>query len=203
MNMKLTLTEACLMEASGELGGKAQAHLREHIAKYPAALRECEIARANLALLQPLPKVELSEEQRRIIGNDIKAGVQRKLWVRRHEEQAQKRWKHIYRALAVASAVAAAVVVTGSFYYLDVQNSKQRSAVARAELLRKEQVLDSYLASEEPTAIDRDINEFTQGVEKLSAETVAVITENNSFDPAFLETNITPEDEQEFGPRGM
>jgi hypothetical protein len=202
--MKLTLTEACLLEASGELGGKAHAHLQEHIAKYPAALLEYEIARGNLSLLKTLPKVELSEDQKRIIGNNIKAGVQKKLWAKRHEEQANQRWKHIYRALAVASAVAAAVVVTGSFYYLDQENAKQRSAMAKAQLQRTEQVLDSFLAPEQLTAIDQDISDISEGVQKLSEDTVAAVPENGSpIDPQLIDFKITPEDEQEFGPRGM
>jgi len=37
---KLTLTEACLMEASGELGGKAREKLHDHVNRFPRALLE-------------------------------------------------------------------------------------------------------------------------------------------------------------------
>ena len=199
--MKLTLTEACLMEASGELGGKARARLLEHVQKYPAALLEYEIARGNLALLKMLPKVEISDDEKLALASNIKVGVQRKIWARRHEEQAQQRWKRVYKALAWSSAAAAAVVIAASITFVQVQENQQRVAIARAQLNRTEQVLDSYMAADQPSGIDSDINSVSKGLEALDKDTVAVAPENPSpFEPVIFDINITPQDLQEFTP---
>ncbi len=118
MKKKLTLTEACLMDASGELGANAKAKLAEHVQQFPKALLEYEIARGNMALLNSLPKSAMTDVGAKKMSNAIKAGIQKKLVEQKREEQARRRWKLIHRAVAGVSAVAAGLVIAMSINYL-------------------------------------------------------------------------------------
>ena len=72
---RLNLAQTCLLDVSGELGAKAKAQLHEHVAKYPAALVEYELARVKFDLLGYRPKPDFSDELKRLIAAQNERGV--------------------------------------------------------------------------------------------------------------------------------
>src|SRR5437763_1244821 len=100
---KLNLNEACLLEASGELGPKASEQLHAYIERHASARRELENAKTQLAMLQTIPVPELSAADRTRIASTIKQAVHKKLAKIEREEKAQQRWKLIYRAMTAVS----------------------------------------------------------------------------------------------------
>ena len=197
MKKKLTLTEACLMEASGELGANAKAKLLEHVQQFPKALLEYEIARGNMALLNSLPKPSMTDADKKKMSNAIKAGIQKKLLEQKHEEQAARRWKLIHKAVASVSAVAAGLVIAMSVNYLINENSRQQAAVARAE-----QTLDIYYAPGTPSQFDSAIGQAMETLTTLEIASNAASTPfaPSAFENAINEFDITQEDRQDFGP---
>jgi hypothetical protein len=197
MKKKLTLTEACLMDASGELGVNAKAKLAEHVQQFPKALLEYEIARGNMALLKSLPKPAMTDADAKKMANAIKAGIQKKLLGQKREEQARRRWKLIHKAVAGVSAAAAGLVIALSITYLVNENSRQQAAVARAE-----QTLDNYYAPSAPSQIDSAIAQALAALNSIEAASVAASTPfgPSAFEKAINEFDITQEDRQDFGP---
>jgi hypothetical protein len=197
MKKKLTLTEACMMDASGELGAAAKARLLEHVQQFPKALLEYEIARGNMALLNALPKPEMSDEEKKKMANAIKAGIQKKILDKKREEQAKRRMKLIYRAVAGISAVAAGLVIAMSINYLVGQDQKQRMAVARAE-----QVLNTYFAEDTKSSFEGALDQARKDLDELQNNTIAVHQPfaPSAFEGALNEIEITPEDRMDFGP---
>lgn len=157
---RLTLSEACLMEASGELGAKAHAKLQAHIDKYPAALLEFEIARGNLEMLRTLPKVQLTQDESRQIGSNIKVGIQQKLWQAQHARKSAYRWKIAYRTLAGITGVAAAMVITAGVLWVEKQNNLRA-------LRNAEQLVDGYLATGQTNDTDNQLGALSQNIEEL------------------------------------
>lgn len=157
---RLTLSDACLMEASGELGAKAHEKLQSHIEKFPAALLEFEIARGNLELLRTLPKVELSKDERRQISSNIKVGIQQKLWREKHAQMVAHRWKLAYRVLAGVSGVAACLVIGAGVMWVQEQNELR--AVRTAE-----QLVNGYLAAGQTNVTDRQFGAVSQDIDDL------------------------------------
>ena len=157
---RLTLSEACLMEASGELGAKAHAKLQAHIEKFPAALLEFEIARGNLELLRTLPKVQLTQDEKRQIGSNIKVGIQQKLWRAQQADKVARRWKFAYRALAGVSGVAACLVIGAGVLWVKDQNDLRTVRTA-------EQLVNGYLAAGQANGTDQRFGEVSQDIDAL------------------------------------
>jgi hypothetical protein len=185
MKKKLTLTEACLMDASGELGANAKAKLHEHVQQFPAALLEYEIARGNMALLKSLPKPTMTDADKKKMANVIKAGIQKRLLEQKREEQAKRRWKLIHKAVAGVSAVAAGLVIAMSVNYLMNENTRQHNAVARVE-----QVLNTYYSADAAA----ETEQLGTGIALATNEPVGPSPYEGLID------EITPEDRADFGP---
>src|ERR1035437_2910219 len=104
---RMNLSDALLLEASGELHETTRRKLHAHLAKHPESRKQLEEIQAQLALLKSMPRLELTEETRRQMAASIKQGVQKKLRQIEREEHARKRRMLIYRSMAGISAAAA------------------------------------------------------------------------------------------------
>ena len=134
---RLTLSETCMLEASGELGESTRQRLMAHLEKHPEARQHLEQIKGQLELLRSMPKLELSDEMRKQLASSIKQGVQKKLRMMEREELARRRWKLIYRSLAGVSAAAAAVIVVAGLFVINQSIAQRReqeriAAVSRA-----------------------------------------------------------------------
>jgi hypothetical protein len=129
----LTLQQQCVLDVSGELPPKRAQQLHDAVAAYPAALLEYELVRGQFALLKTLPKVTLPAEREAAIKAAITAGIMRAQGAEFRAARQAVRWRIGYRALAGLSAVAAAVVITGSLWVINQNVLRQRQlAIANA-----------------------------------------------------------------------
>src|SRR5579872_3439220 len=108
--MRLSLSQTCLMDVSGELGKKAREQLHEHVAKFPAAMLEYEVMRGQFNLLRSVPRLPLDEAARKHMADAIKQGVHRKVRQAELQERSRMRWRLAYKALAGVTGIAAALV---------------------------------------------------------------------------------------------
>lgn len=166
---RLNLAQTCLLDVSGELGAKAKAQLREHVAKYPAALVEHELVRVQFELLRSMPKPEFSEGRKRLIAAQIKRGVHLKLRENETKKSAGRRWKIVYHALAGASALAACLVIYASVRLMVRQvEEDRRQAIAKAEQSMRD-YLDTDAANMTDFAFDNVANEIRSAGDKYGA----------------------------------
>lgn len=195
---RLKLSEACLLEASGELGAKASAKLREKINKYPAALLEYEITRGNLELLRSLPKVQLTPEEQEQIASKIKVGVQQKLWQQQHAQQAKKRWQVVYRVLAGVSAAAACLVIGFGAIMIYQQH-------AQYQLAQADDLVSRYIASNDQPGNSDSVRRVMRDMEALQRDSMVTNApgKSSAVSRYFNDIDITPEDEQDFAPTGL
>ena len=178
---RLSLTETCLLDVSGELGKKAKAQLHEHMERIPKAYLEHELIRGQLDLLRSIPKPQMTDEQRRRMASTIKQGVHRKLRQIERTQIAAKRWRIVYHAMAGVSALAACLVITTGIFL--VQNhvvQERRVAVARAE-----QNVREYLQSGPGNMTDYAYNNLNHEIQ-LAADNQSTHRE----DPATAELKL-------------
>jgi len=130
---RLNLAQTCLLDASGELGEKSRAQLQSHLEKYPAALVESQLIRRQYELLRSHPTLEMSESRKHFLAGQIKQGIHKKLRQKEATENASKRWKIIYHALAGASALAACLVIYASIsYFFNQVELEHKQTIAKA-----------------------------------------------------------------------
>ncbi len=129
---RLSLSQACLLHAAGEMGASSSKRLMKHIETYPAAMVEYEQAVANLALLKSLPPIdeELKPLDQERIRSHIARGVVEKQRREKRAEFRQKLRPLFYRTMSIASGVAAALVVMAGIHVV------QMRAAAREQRLR-------------------------------------------------------------------
>jgi len=158
---RLSLTETCLLDVSGELGKKTRAQLHEHMDRIPKAYLEHELIRGQFDLLRSIPKPHMTDDQRRHMASAIKQGIHRKLRKIEREQVAAKRWRIVYHAMAGVSALAASLVITVGIFL--VQNhvvQERRLAIARAE-----QNVRDYLQPGPGNMTDYAYNNLTQEIQ--------------------------------------
>lgn len=129
---RLSLSQACLLHAAGELGVESSQRLMEHIETYPAAMLEYDQTVTNLASLEVLPTLE--EEflplQLKQVQRQITNGVITKQRQERRREIKRKLRPIFYRGMSLVSGVAAALVVMAGVHMV------QMRAAARAQRLQ-------------------------------------------------------------------
>jgi len=128
---RLSLSQACMLHASGELGPESSRRLMKHVDASPAAMTEYDQAVANIATLNSLPALEdeflpLRLEQ---IRSTILNGVITKQRQERRRELKKKLRPIFYRGMSLVSGVAAALVVMAGVHLV------QMRAAARAQRL--------------------------------------------------------------------
>ncbi len=110
--IRMNFREACLLDASGELGKTARRELLEYIRDNPAANGEYHEIRQTLESLEHVPPTEFSAKQRIEIPAQIKNTIRRALRQQQHEKQAATRQKLIRRALLGVGSLAALLFLT-------------------------------------------------------------------------------------------
>lgn len=189
---RLNLQQASLLAASGELGPKARRALEERVERDCDALIELERSKARMALLNQLPKPELTPLEKERISASLKAAVHEKLdekfraqmqqaaqaqtetVVTQFQAQAAtsrqpRHWRFIYSGLAGLSAAAAILLIVGTIWSVN-QQIEQR----KAESIRQaEQKLRDYLATDSENLTDFAIKRFKN---QLQAAEVSIST---------------------------
>jgi hypothetical protein len=129
---RLSLSQACLLHAAGEMGERSAARLMEHVETYPAAMVEHEQAVAKIAVLNSLPSIddELKPLEQERIRSHIARGIVEKQRREKRAEFRQKLRPLFYRTMSIASGVAAALVVMAGIHVV------QMRAAAREQRLR-------------------------------------------------------------------
>jgi hypothetical protein len=129
---RLSLSQACLLHAAGELGRRSSKRLIEHIETYPAATVEYEQTSANMSLLESLPGIdeEIRPLEQERIRSKILRGVTQEHRRRRRAEFRRRLRPVFYRGMSIVSGVAAALVVMAAVHMV------QMRAAARQQRLR-------------------------------------------------------------------
>lgn len=129
---RLSLSQACLLHAAGELGPKSSRRLMDHIDTYPAAMMEYDQTVAHLASLNSLPAItdEILPLKLEQIRRDIFNGVLARQRQEQRRELKRKLRPIFYRGMSVISGVAAALVVMAGVHMV------QMRAAARAQRLQ-------------------------------------------------------------------
>ena len=129
---RLSLSQACLLHAAGELSESSSKRLMEHVETYPAAMVEYEQTAAKLALMGSLPTIddELKPLEKERIRSQIARGVVEKQRREKRVEFRQKLRPLFYRTMSISSGVAAALVVMAGIHVV------QMRAAAREQRLR-------------------------------------------------------------------
>jgi hypothetical protein len=166
---RLSLSETCLLDVSGELGRKAKVQLQEHVAKYPAALLEYELTRSQFELLRSMPKVELDEVSRQRIGEAIKRGIHEKLRQRERDARARKLRKIMYHAMAGVSGIAAVLVIAFSIKMTRAEAERREVALAASHI-------NEYLSTDSTNQTDADLNDVAMQVSALENTQVSLAT---------------------------
>ena len=131
---RLSLSQACLLHAAGELGQRSSERLMEHVETYPAAMIEYEKAVAEIAVLQSLPTIddELKPLELERIRHHIVRGIMDK---RRREKRVEFRRRLrplFYRTMSIASGVAAALVVMAGIHVVQMRSAAREQRLRDA-----------------------------------------------------------------------
>ncbi len=152
---KLSLSQTCLLDVSGELGAGAKEHLQQHVQKYPAAHLEYELAPGRYTLLRSLPGKtdQLDQFTRENIADGIKKGIHQVLDDQRRRQRQAGLARLFYGFMAVASGVAAALVVAAGVYIVHERQIAHRQQIQDAESTFQE-MAESQLPGEGHSRVD-------------------------------------------------
>ncbi len=132
---RLSLSQACLLHASGELGPEASKRLLAHIQANPSAMVEHDLVAGRYACLQSLPSLadELDQVSLERIRQNIVGGVLEKRRAHRRREIKRKLRPVYYRFMSIASGVAAALVVMAAIHVVQVRAQARAQQLSDAE----------------------------------------------------------------------
>ncbi len=201
---RLNLQQASLLAASGELGPKARAALKERVTHDCDALIELERAKSRMALLSKLPKPDLTPLEQQRIASAIKNAVHDKLRQQQDEQlkklaknarehhRPARHWRWIYGSLAGLSAAAAVLLIVGTIWNVNQQIELRKVEAAR----QAEQKLRDYLSTDSENLTDfalrRIKNQLSAtetsftATEDLSTATQRLLDQVEVFEPQVL-----------------
>jgi hypothetical protein len=130
---RFNFKEACLLDASGELGDAARRALYAYLRENPAACLEYEEIRKEFEVLGGVPAAAVTARQRREVPARLKQKLHQTFDRRARAKRAAARAELIRHALTgVAAAAAAAVVVLSiTLPQLSAARARDRQQVAR------------------------------------------------------------------------
>ena len=186
--IRLNFREACLLDASGELGPAARREFLEYIRQNPAACLEYEEIRREFELLRGLPLTgqgEVSPRQRRKIPAQLKAVIERHM----REKRAIRRTKLIrYAWMSVASAAAAIAIVIGAgLPQLLHARARERDQVARIQA----DIDRMAVRGDQPTTYDQAVTDVEASIRQLETESPSLAEVNDRSMGNLLSTLAT------------
>lgn len=173
---KLNLTEASLLDASGELSRKTKQQLEGYLARHPAARAEYGFVQSAFALLRRLPRTELPADQQQAVSQRIKQGIHQVLRDREREERAARRWKMVYHAMAGAAGLAASLLIAASVFYVHYQAEQRR----QADVARAEQSMRDYLGTGAINLTDYAFNDVASEIQSAVERQQSLVTSDST-----------------------
>ncbi|MCL5945928.1 MAG: hypothetical protein M1472_03615 [Planctomycetes bacterium] len=153
---QLKLSQACLLDVSGELGSEARALLREHVETYPDAMLEYDQALAHFKTLQTLPSMASQIDQ--VTLERMRQQVRQAVRDAVDQQRRTARWRVarrlFYRAMSVAAGMAAVLVVMAGVYIVRTHLQAQQERLMDAESTFQE-MAESPLPYRSNTSIRR------------------------------------------------
>ncbi|HUO08865.1 MAG TPA: hypothetical protein VM008_11230 [Phycisphaerae bacterium] len=172
---KLTLTECCMLEVSGELGSDASTRLHRYLSMHPRAQREYDRIKTQFDALRSLPPIELSAANRSAIASNIKRAVRVKLEARERVETSRRRWQIASYLMRISATAAAAVIVLGALFTIQ-QAAMQRKQMERmARIDKATETLAAY--SDRTTQDEQELSDIQTSVAQLKSEGAATIAD--------------------------
>ncbi|MCL2649103.1 MAG: hypothetical protein FWD61_19240 [Phycisphaerales bacterium] len=175
---RLNLSEACLLEASGELGSATRQRLYAHMEKHPEAQRQFEQIKRDLSLLRSIPKRQMTEETRQKLATSIKAGIRKKLRQIEREELSCRRWRMIYNSLAGVSAVAAALIIVAGLWVINRSASQNRE---RDRVLAVRKAIDGMISADRPSSVDEALQDVNDSIDDYQNQTSTVALQDKDM----------------------
>jgi anti-sigma factor RsiW len=180
---RFNFKEACLLDASGELGPAARHALGAYLRENPEVRHEYHEICKQFELLKRLPPAELSAEQRAEIPAQLKATLQAAFRQQKHVKQAAMRRKLIRSALAGVASAAAAVVVVAA---LGGMGDRSWQAREREQLTRMESALARFIPAKDAvaTSYDQAVTDMQASIRQLETDspTLAQLHDRNMGD---------------------
>ncbi len=129
------LSQACLLDVSGELGTEASGLLREHVETYPDGMLEYDQALLKFKQLNSLPPLQSQMDQ--VALERMKQQVKSAVHDAVGQQQKAVRWNSMrrwfYRSMSIASGIAAALVIMAGVYIVRQHIQAHQARVMDAE----------------------------------------------------------------------
>ncbi|HVX83447.1 MAG TPA: hypothetical protein VH253_01385 [Phycisphaerae bacterium] len=168
---RLNLTDASLLDISGELGSAAQDQLHARLDAKPDAQAEYHAVAEQYTLLRSLPQPQVSDAQKARMTDRIKAAIHAHLDFQARGKQALRRARLIHYALAGLSAAAAVAVIAAGLVLINSHNQKP----ANTNIARVNRVIDRLAPYDTaPGTYDAALDDVDSSVQQLQAEESSV-----------------------------
>ena len=160
------LSQACLLDVSGELGAEASGLLREHVETYPAGMLEYDQALSKFKLFNDLPRLESQidqvslERMKQQVKQAVHDAVDQQIKIVRR--RAMRRW--FYRTMSVASGVAAAAVVVAGVYIV-----RQHIQAHQARVMDAENTFQEMAESHLPYRANTSIRQIRASIDRFGS----------------------------------
>lgn len=180
---RFNFKEACLLDASGELGPGARQALAAYLKENPDVRHEYHDICKQYELLKRLPPAEITAEQRAEIPAQLKATLQAAFLQQTQMKQAATRRRLIRSALAGVASAAAAVVVVAA---LGGTGDRSWQAREREQLTRMESALARFIPAKDAaaTSYDQAVTDMQASIRQLETDspTLAQLHDRNMGD---------------------
>jgi hypothetical protein len=178
---RLNFTEACLLDASGELGPAARRKLLLYVRENPAALARYREILKQFEILPPADPLELSARDRREIPAQIKRNIHTILRRQLADKRAAKRLKLIRWASAGIGSAAAMVLLmaaVGFPHRAAVVREHEQVATLNATIDRLAGLSDQPLSP-----YDQAVTDVEASIRQLQTESPALaVVHDRSMD---------------------
>ncbi|MCL2641453.1 MAG: hypothetical protein FWD53_11445 [Phycisphaerales bacterium] len=174
----MKLSEACLLDASGELSPATQKRLYAHIAKHPAARRQFEQIQRDMAMLRSIPTMQLAEPARQKVAANIKTGIRTQWRELERDELSNRRWKLFYSSLAGMSAVAAALLLVAGVWFL-MESAAQKRVQNRIWTVGR--AIDGILWADRRTGEDDALQDIHESIDEFQNQNSALALQDRDM----------------------
>jgi hypothetical protein len=160
------LSQACLLDVSGELGAEASELLREHVETYPAGMLEYDQALSTFKQLNSLPPLESQMDQvsRERLKQQVKRAVHRAVGQQQKTARLRTMRRWFYRSMSIASGVAAAMVVMAGVYIV-----RQHIQAHQARVMDAENTFQEMAESHLPYRANTSIRQIRASIDRFGS----------------------------------
>ena len=163
------LSQACLLDVSGELGTEASGLLREHVETYPDGMLEYDQALLKFKQLNSLPLLQSQMDQ--VSLERMKQQVKQAVHDAVGQQQKAARWRSMrrwfYRSMSIASGMAAAMVIITGVYIV-----RQHIQAHQARVMDAENTFHEMAESQLPYRANTSIRQIRTRIDHFGSRNI-------------------------------